>query len=146
MQRMTIALAAALFAGWIWAGEADPIHERHEMMEDTRDAMKALGGMVKGELDFDADTVSASLATFGHAAENFGGLFPPGSEGGGKTEARPEIWSDRAGFDQALVEFANAVEAAEAAAPQSVEELKPVLSKVTKTCKGCHEKYRLEDE
>ena len=85
MQRMTIAVAATLFASWLWAGESDPIHERHEMMEDTRDALKPMAQMVKGERDFDAATVSAGFATMQNTAEHFGGLFPPGSETGGDT-------------------------------------------------------------
>jgi cytochrome c556 len=146
MQRMTTTIAAALFTSWLWAGEGDPIHERHEMMEDTRDALKPMAQMVKGERDFDAATVSQGLATMQHTAEHYGDLFPPGSETGGDTEAKPEIWTDRAGFEQALADYASAVDAVAAAAPQSLTELKPALGKITKTCKGCHDSYRLEDE
>jgi cytochrome c556 len=146
MQRMTIAVAVGLIATCLGAAEPDPIHERHEMMEDTRDALKPMAQMVKGERDFDATTVSAGLATMQHVAEHFGSLFPPGSESGGKTEAKPEIWSDRAGFEQALDEFAAAVDKAATAAPQSVDELKPLLGGITRTCKGCHDTYRLKDE
>jgi len=124
---------------------ADPIAERQELMEQTRDALKPMVGMVKGEADFDAATVASGFETMRHTAEAAGALFPAGSETGGDTEAKSTIWSDRAGFDQALADFAAAVDAAIAAAPKSVEELKPVLSDVTKTCKGCHDGYRIDD-
>jgi cytochrome c556 len=146
MQRLIIAIAGGLFATWLGAVEPDPINERHEMMEDTRDALKPMAQMVKGERAFDATTVSAGLATMQHTAEHFGGLFPPGSESGGNTEAKPEIWTDREGFEQAQAKFAAAVEQAVAGDPQSAEALKPLLGGITKTCKACHEKYRLQDE
>jgi cytochrome c556 len=128
------------------AGSDDPIQQRHELMEDTREALKPLVGMVKGEAEFDAAVAASSFETMQHTADTAGGLFPPGSETGGDTEARSTIWTDREGFDQALLDFANAVQAARDAAPQSVDELKPVLGAVTKTCKGCHDGYRVKDE
>ena len=62
------------------------------------------------------------------------------------TEAKPEIWTDRAGFDAALNAFAEAVDAAIAANPQTLEELKAAAGPVFKSCKGCHENYRVEKE
>ena len=124
----------------------DPILERQELMEGTRDALKPMVGMVRGETDFDASVVTASLETFRHTAEQAGGLFPPGSETGHDTEARPEIWTDREGFDARLADFNAAVTAAIDAGPESLDELKPVLGDVTKTCKGCHDNYRVEHE
>jgi cytochrome c556 len=76
----------------------------------------------------------------------FGGLFPPGSETGEGTEAAPAIWEDRAGFDKALVTWGDAVDAAIAANPQTVEETKPVAGPIFNACKGCHDDYRIEDE
>jgi cytochrome c556 len=124
----------------------DPIAQREELMEETREAIKPLGAMAKGEREFDAAVVQASLQTFRHTAELFGGLFPEGTETGGGTEAKSTIWSDRAGFEQALADFSQAVDAGIAADPQSVEQLKPVLGSIGKTCKGCHDGYRIEEE
>ncbi len=137
---------AALMVSAALAGSEDPIHQRHELMEDTRDALKPLVGMVKGEVAFDASVVESSFATMKHTADVAGSLFPPGSDTGGDTEAKSTIWTDRAGFEQALVDYDMAVDAAIAAKSQSVEELKTVLGGVTKTCKGCHDGYRIKDE
>jgi cytochrome c556 len=140
-----VLLSALLLPAFAIAGD-DPIKEREELMEQTRDAMKPLGAMAKGEQAFDAAVVQASLETFTHAANQFGSLFPEGSETGGGTEAKSTIWTDRAGFNQALADFGQAVDAAKEANPQSVEELKPVLGSIGKTCKGCHDGYRVEDD
>ena len=137
---ITLAFTSPLFAG------DSPQHERHELMEDVGEAAKPLGQMLKGERDFDADVVMASFKTFDDASARFGKLFPPGSETGEDTEAAPAIWEDRAGFDEALATWADAVDAAIAANPQTLDETKPVAGEIFNACKGCHDTYRIEDE
>lgn len=124
----------------------DPIEQRQSLMSDTREALKPLIGMSRGEVAFDARTVSDSLAVFARTAEKGPGLFPPGSETGGDTEARETIWSDRAGFEQAFTNFGEAVAAAQAADIQSLDALQPQLQGVLKTCKGCHDNYRVDKD
>ncbi|MBT8108990.1 MAG: cytochrome c [Gammaproteobacteria bacterium] len=126
--------------------EDDPRVVRHELMEGVGDAAKVVGAMLKGEREYDAAAAAASLATFGDAAAKLGDLFPAGTETGGDTEAAPAIWEDRAGFDAALQDWADATAAAVTAAPATLEDAKPVLGAVFKTCKGCHDTYRIDDE
>src|SRR5210317_1059855 len=116
---LLVAIAMA-FTSPLFAGD-DPVHERHELMEGVGDAAKPIGKMLRGERDFDAGVVMASLETFDEASAKFGGLFPPGSETGEGTEAAPAIWEDRDGFEQALATWAEAVDAAIAAQPQTLE-------------------------
>jgi cytochrome c556 len=137
---VALALTSPLFAG------DDPAHERHELMEGVGDAAKPVGQMLKGEREFDASVVMSSFETFDEASAEFGGLFPPGSETAEGTEAAPAIWEDRAGFEEALAAWADAVDAAIAANPQTLEETKPVAGEIFKACKGCHDDYRIEDE
>ena len=141
---LLVAISLA-FTTPLLAGD-DPIHERHELMEGVRDAAKPIGQMLKGEREFDAAVVMASFETFDEASARFGELFPPGSETGQDTEAAPAIWEDRAGFDEALAAWADAVDAAIAANPQTLDETKPVAGEIFNTCKGCHDDYRIEDE
>jgi cytochrome c556 len=142
ISRSLFATIVLVFTSPLFAGD-DPVHERHELMEGVGDAAKPIGQILKGERDFDAAVVMTSLRTFDEASAQFGELFPPGSEGG---EAAPAIWEDRAGFEEALAAWADAVDAAIAANPQTLEETKPVAGDVFKTCKGCHDNYRIEDE
>jgi cytochrome c556 len=143
--RKLLGAAALLFAAPLFAA-GDPIHERHELMEGVGDAAKPIGQMLKGEREFDAAVVMASFETFDDASAQFGDLFPPGSETGQDTEAAPAIWEDRAGFEEALATWADAVDAAIAANPQTLDETKPVAGEVFKACKGCHDTYRIKDE
>jgi cytochrome c556 len=143
--RNLLGAAALLFVAPLFAAD-DPIHERHELMEGVGDAAKPVGQMLKGEREFDAAVVMASFETFDDASAQFGDLFPPGSETGQDTEAAPAIWEDRAGFEEALATWADAVDAAIAAKPQTLDETKPVAGEVFKACKGCHDTYRIKDE
>ena len=135
---LACALAAATFAV---AGD-DPGHERHELMEGVRDAAKPVGAMLKGEADYDLAVVMTSLETFASAADQLGGLFPEGSEGG---EAAPAIWEDREGFEAAIVEWQQVTAAAIEANPATLGDAKPVLGPVFGSCKNCHDTYRIEE-
>ena len=143
--RSLIVAVALAFTSPLFAGD-DPAHERHELMEGVGDAAKPVGQMLKGEREFDAVVLMSSFETFDEASAEFGDLFPPGSENAEGTEAAPAIWEDRAGFEEALAAWADAVDAAIAANPQTLEETKPVAGEIFKACKGCHDDYRIEDE
>ena len=138
--------AAALTVSSLAVAEHSPQHERHELMEDVGKAAKVVGKMLREEAGYDAAAAMQSLETFKSVSSKFGDLFPVGSETGEGTEAAPAIWEDREGFDAALQDWAEAVDAAMAAAPATLDEAKPVLGAVFKTCKGCHDSYRIEDE
>ena len=144
IQLAVVATALAIVS--VAIAEGDPVHERHELMEDVRDAAKPMGKMLKGESDYDAEVVMTSLATMAEVGKTFGDLFPPGTETGEGTEAAPAIWEDRAGFDEALAAWRDATDAAIAAEPASLEEAKPVLGEVFGSCKNCHDTYRIEEE
>lgn len=139
-------MAAVLSIVSVAVAGDDPIHERHELMEDVRDAAKPMGKMLKGESEYDAQVVMDSLATFADVGKSFGDLFPEGTETGGDTEAAPAIWEDRAGFEEALAEWRDATDAAIAANPATLEEAKPLLGNVFGSCKNCHDTYRIEEE
>ena len=102
--------------------------------------------VLKGEVDFNAETAMASFKAWVDVADQFGDLFPEGSETGYGTEAKKEIWTDRAGFESELKQFADAAKAAVAANPQDLEQLKTAAGPVFKACKSCHEGYRAEEE
>ena len=113
-------------------------------MEGVGDAAERIGMMFKGVREYNPVVVMVSLETWHDAAMKFGDLFPEGSETGMDTEASPAIWEDRAGFDEALVRFREAVESARAAAPRTLEDARPTVGPVFDTCKGCHDDYRIK--
>ena len=142
---LSVSLSAFFLSGVAVAG-ADPILERQELMENTRDAAKVIGGMLKEKQPFDAEAAMAALQTWKETATEAGDLFPEGADTGHDTEAKATIWTDRAGFDAKLEDFGVQVDAAIAANPDSLEALGAATNPVFKACKACHEDYRVEKE
>ena len=127
------------------AGES-PQAKRQALMKDVRESAKVIGGMLRGQSEYDSAAVTEALTVFEKASGHFGELFPDGSETGEETEAAPAIWEDREGFDGALAKWAEATGAALAALPDTLHEAKPVLGSVMQNCKGCHDDYRIEKD
>lgn len=138
-------LAVLVSAGPVLAG-SDPILARQALMEDTRDAAKVIGGMLKGQQPFDTEAAMQAFAVWQTTAKKAGALFPEGSESGHDTEAKATIWTDRAGFESKLDDFATRVGAALEASPDTLEALKGAAGPVFQACKSCHEGYRVEKE
>lgn len=83
-----------------------------------------------------------ALARWAHAVP---GAFPAGSgaEAGVRTNAKPEIWSDRAGFDARAVEYAAAADRlAELAAGDDAAAFAAQLVVVRASCQSCHDGYK----
>ncbi len=121
---------------------ADPAKARHQAMEQIGDAMKMLATMAKGQLAFDPKLVRDQATIVSERLEQAAQLFPPGSDAG-ETHARPEIWSDRPGFDNAMKDAQAA-----AAALQSVQDeaaFRPALGRLGQSCNACHDKYRMSE-
>lgn len=70
--------------------------------------MGTLAKTAKGEVDYDATAVATAIQTMNDATKNFVEKFPEGSESGHETEAGPEIWSDRDGFQKSVDKFGSA--------------------------------------
>jgi len=142
---VSIILSTLLIASAALAG-SDPIKSRQQSMEDTRDAAKVIGGMLKQKQPFDAEAAMAAFKVWKKTATQAGDLFPEGSETGHDTEAKATIWTDRDGFNEKMANFDTQVDAAIAAKPDSLEALNAAAGPVFKTCKACHEDYRVEKE
>ena len=139
-------ILSTLFVASIAVAGSDPIKARQHLMEETRDAAKVIGGMLKQEQAFDAEAAMAAFKVWKKTALEAGDLFPEGSETGHETEAKASIWTDRDGFNQKMADFNTQVDAAIATSPDSLEALKGAAGPVFKTCKACHEGYRVEKE
>ena len=83
----------------------DPIEKRQKLMEETRDAAKVIGGMLKEEKPFDANAAMDSLKVWEKTAAKAGDLFPEGSDTGQDTEAKAELLTDREGFNEIMADF-----------------------------------------
>jgi cytochrome c556 len=75
-------------------------------------------------------------------------LFPRGTsatEFPALTHAKPEIWSDRAGFDKAAADYlAAASKAAEYAHAGDTDNFKAQVDGIKKACDSCHQNYKMK--
>ena len=119
---------------------ADAFHDRHMAMEAVGDAMKPLAAIAKKQAPFDAAVVKANATTIADNLKKASTLFPAGS-GGGDSLAKPEIWSDPAGFEKRMKDAHAAAVALQAVSDEAA--YGPALGALGGNCKSCHDKYRL---
>ena len=152
------------------------VKDRMHVMKGMGDSMKLLKKMFDGEVPYDQAKAEAAAASMEkHAGKAMTKMFPKGSLQK-PTEAIPKIWEDWPGFEtsamrlqdyagalkQSLAQPANAVQPAAAAgdmtdagaegvdwpAAASLADQPPqvAFNYVAKTCKSCHESYRIKKE
>jgi cytochrome c556 len=77
-------------------------------------------------------------------------LFPDGTgvgETAAKTQALPAIWRDRAGFDQAAADYAEATaKLAALAAANDTPGFTKQIDQVNQACSSCHARYKGGDQ
>ena len=120
---------------------ADAVDDRQATMKAIGKAIGALAAIAKGEAPFDAAVVKENASTIAAKLEAYKDMFPEGSQKGGKeTWAKPEAWTDRAGFEAARRKAHDAAVALAAVSNES--QFGSALGALGDGCKGCHEKYR----
>ena len=118
--------------------------ERHDGYERIGKAMRA----AKQGIDRnDPAAVRTSADQLAQLAPQAIGWFPAGTGPDvGKTEAKAEIWQQRAEFDQGMQRFQAAATAfQQAAASGDMGRIKAAHADLGGTCKSCHDRFRLED-
>ena len=127
------------------------IEARQKAMKDNGAHMKAINAFVeKGEGD--AAMVAEHAKAIGETSKKIPELFPEGTslaDGHGvKTAAKPEIWTDRAGFEKAAASLGEeAGELAEAAEGGDKQAIAAAFAELGKEgCGGCHSKFRQKQD
>jgi cytochrome c556 len=134
-----------------WAAGMSPV----DAIKARQSNFKDIGGAFKAIRD-QLRLSTPNLAAIKESAQQIKNLaadqshwFPKGTgaEAGVKTAAKPEIWSDAAGFSEALNKFgAEAPKLLSFAEASDIDSLKKQVVVVGRACKGCHDTYRLPDE
>ncbi len=140
---LVVILTAILGASVAFATD-DPIKDRRELMKGNGKAVKGVVAMLKGEKPYDGVAVEKAMKDINGSLLTFVTLFPKGSETGGETAAKPDIWDNKAEFESIAKDLQAATAKAAAAAPGGLDAFKVAFGDVGKTCKSCHEKFREE--
>ena len=122
--------------------EDDFIKKRQNAMQQVRESLKVLFPIAKGKSDYDDFLVISMLEQMLSASKPYASYFPDDQETSSQSEAAETIWTDRSGFNNSVMKFVGDIELALNAEPESLEEFKPMFSKIIKNCKNCHQVYR----
>lgn len=106
-----------------------------------------LGGMAKGEVEYDAEAASAAASNLAALSQlDQSRLWPHGSDtellGGDVTEALPAIWAEGSDIGEKSMAMTNAAVAMEDAAGNGLDALRGAIGPLGKSCGGCHEDFR----
>ena len=132
-------------------GAKEVIETRQKAMKELGGHMKAINGFVeKGEGD--AAMVAEHAVAIAETSKKIPELFPAGTglaDGHGvKTAAKPEIWSNRPGFEQAAMTMGTkAGELADAAKGGDKQTIAAAFGELGKNgCGGCHSNFRQKQD
>lgn len=109
-----------------------------------------LGGMAKGEIDYNADAASAAAGNLAALTRmDVSRMWPMGSDNaalGEATDALPAIWAEGSQVMDKGKALGEAAAAMEAAAGGGLEALQGAMGALGNSCGGCHKLYRHSDE
>jgi cytochrome c556 len=141
MLRLMLTVAACVVAASVALAQTNPIAARKALMKANGEQAKIGAAIAKGDAPFDAAKVQTIFVTFVEAAKKAPALFPDNSKTGGKTEALPAIWKNKADFEARLAKFGADAKAAQADVKDLATFKALWAGLIRKNCTGCHEKY-----
>ena len=145
MRRTVVAALAVLTASGlgVLAQTGDPITQRQNLMKSNQDQMRALTGMARGQVPFNAAAAQAAFQRVAQNAQQIPTLFPAGSNQG-KTAALPTIWERKADFEAHAAKLEQDAKAAQGAITDQAS-LQAAIQRVGQSCGACHEPYRRKE-
>ncbi len=143
-----IAAAAALVslsapAAAQFAKPEDAIKYRQSAFSVMGAHFGRIGAMANGRVPFDAKVAADNADIVAVMAKLPWAAFGPGTESGGNTKAKAEIWTDQAKFKEGSEKLvAESTKLAAAAKTGSLDNLKTAFAATADTCKTCHDSFR----
>ena len=131
MNRILFTVLIYVFSLSFIYAEDDNIKKRQNAMQQVRESVKVLFPIAKGKSDYDDFLVISMLEQMLDAAKPYASYFPNEQEVSPNTEAAETIWTDRSGFNNSVLKFVNDIEFALNAEPESLDDFKPMFSKIT---------------
>ena len=102
-----------------------------------------LAAMAQGKIPYDAKAAADNAALVETLSKLPWAAFGEGTDQGGNTKAKPEVWTDNAKFKEAAEKMqAEVIKLAAAAKTGKLEDLKTAVGATGGTCKNCHDNFR----
>ena len=142
---LAVASGASAQAGSTPADPVAQVEERKANFKTLGRAMNDLDTFVKGE-GGTAEDARAAAATLAETGRRIGGWWPEGTAVGvGDSEAKPEIWTNKAEFLALQKRFeATLPGLVQAAATGDRARIGAALNAVGRECGACHDSYKLD--
>lgn len=141
-----MALAAAalsLPAAAQFAKPEDAIKYRQSGMALMGAHLGRLGAMASGKVPFDAKLAAENAEVVAFVSKLPFAGFVEGTDKGGNTKAKPEIWAQMDKFRANATKMQEEVAKLNTAAKGgSLDQIKAAFGEAAKTCKGCHDDFR----
>ncbi len=138
-----LSLAAVTAAAQNFKPE-DQIKHRQASMSLIARSNGALNSMVRGDVPFNKEVAGKHADVIANLAAWVGPSFGPGTDKGALTKADPKIWTEgdkwKAALDKLVTETGKLP-----AASADLATLTTQFAEVGKTCKFCHDNYRMRD-
>lgn len=148
MQRLLIAatlagLFTALPAAAQFAKPEDAVKYRKSAFTVMGTHFGRIGAMVQGRVPYDAAAVTANAEIVVHMSTLPYAGFPEGTSGTEKGTPKPNVWTERAKFDEAAKKMQDEVAKLLAAAKSgNADQVKAQFGNAAGACKNCHDNFR----
>jgi cytochrome c556 len=104
-----------------------------------------IGAMVQGRIPFDGAAAAANADIVVEMSKLPFAGFVEGTGGTEKGNPKPNVWTERAKFDEAAKKMQEEVaRLAVAAKANNLDTLKAAFGKAAGTCKACHDDFRVQ--
>lgn len=102
-----------------------------------------IGAMASGRAPFDAKVAADNADVVASMAKLPWAAFGPGTDKGGDTKAKAEIWSEQVKFKEASDKMvAESVKLAAATKTGNLDAVKTAFTATAASCKACHDAFR----
>ena len=151
MKRLFLAIAAfaslctALPAAAQFAKPEDAIKYRQSALFVMGQHFGRVGAMANGRVPFDAKVAAENADIVADMAKLPWVAFGAGTDKGGNTKAKAEIWTEQAKFKEHQDRLVGDMQKLSAAAKSgSLDQLKAAWGPNSGSCKSCHDTFRKE--
>lgn len=146
---MALALACSLATPLVASAQENvtPFEKAEDAIKYRQSALTLTGSyfgrmapVMRGRAPYDAEAIKADVAVLKTLSALPWQGFGPGTEGG---NARPEVWSDNANFQQAAKNYQDSVTQLVAAADSGdFDRVRAAYGETANTCQACHKAFR----
>lgn len=151
MKTLTMLAALCALVPTLWASAAqaqfakpeDAVKYRQSALTLISSHFGRMQPVMKGQVPYDAAAIKANVEVLKTLSALPWAGFVADTEKG--TAAKPEIWSDAAGFKAAQAKFEGAVDKLSAASNSgNLDQVRVAFGEVGASCKACHDAYKLK--